>query len=226
MGRPKLHDEHTAETLLAAAERTLEREGIGGLSLRSLAAEASTSTRAVYSLFGSKQGLVAALGARAFQMLNDGLGALPATRNPQRDLLGAALMFRRFAIEHPVLFAVAIQRTTTSADEWARFRPHATAALDHLVERIGRLEPAGLLRGRSPRRAAAQFHALCEGLAALELRGGIDEPEWLWHEAVSALVHGFAQPPLRRPRDGSASRARRGSRSAGRHRKGSRSSGL
>ena len=200
VGRPKLHNEETAQALLAAAERAVERDGVDGLSLRRLADEAGTTTRAVYSLFGGKDGLVAALGARTFEMLSDGLDDVPVTRNPQRDLLAAALMFRRFALEHPALFELGIQRTAAPAELWARFRPQAAEALNELAERMARLERAGLLQGRAPLRAAAQFHALCEGLAALELRGALNDGEQFWREAVSALIVGFADPALGRTR--------------------------
>src|SRR4051794_25231587 len=106
MGRPKEHDERTAAALLDAAERFAHEGGIEALSLRELALEANTTTRAVYSLFGSKEGLVAALGARAFELLELGLEALPVTEDPQRDLVRAGLMFRRFALDHPALFSI------------------------------------------------------------------------------------------------------------------------
>lgn len=195
MGRPKLHDEHTARALLAAAERAVEDGGVDALSLRAVADEAQTTTRAVYSLFGSKDGLIAALGARTFGMLSEGLNDVPVTRNPRRDLVEAALMFRRFALEHPALFALGIQRSAAPAAVWEQFRPHAADAFALLADRMTRLERCGLLRGRSPRRAAGQFHALCEGLAALELRGVLDDPEPFWREAISALIAGFAEPP-------------------------------
>ena len=104
MGRPREHDERTAIALLAAAERTIEERGIGALSLRELARDAGTTTRAVYSLFGSKEALLGALGARAFELLQAGLAALPETDDPRDDLVEAGLMFRRFALEHPALF--------------------------------------------------------------------------------------------------------------------------
>jgi AcrR family transcriptional regulator len=207
MGRPKLHDDRTAQALLAAAERAVEHGGVDALSLRALAEEAGTTTRAVYSLFGSKEGLVAALGARAFEMLRTGLAAVPTTRSPRRDLIEAALMFRRFAVEHPALFAIGIQRVAASAEVWEQFREHAAGAFALLTERMERLGRAGLLRGRSPRRAAGQFHALCEGLAALELRGVIENPERFWREAITALIAGFAEPPQRGARPGATSRS-------------------
>ena len=55
MGRPREHDEKTARALLAAAEQLLQQRGTAALSLRQVAAGAGTSTRAVYSLFGSRK---------------------------------------------------------------------------------------------------------------------------------------------------------------------------
>jgi AcrR family transcriptional regulator len=194
MGRPREHDEHTGLALLAAAERIVQTGGLDSLSLREVAAEAGTSTRAVYSLFGSKDGLVAALGARAFELLHEGLDALPVTDDARRDVIEAALMFRRFALEHPSLFAIGIQRTLAEPSLWQRFRPTADDAFTALVQRFERLAAAELLGARTARAAALQFHALCEGLTALELRGmlGRADGERLWREGVGALVAGYA----------------------------------
>jgi hypothetical protein len=48
--------------------------------------------------------------------------------------------------------------------------------------------------GRTIREASSQFHALCEGLAALELRGSLNtpDPEQTWRSAFRALITGFA----------------------------------
>jgi len=194
MGRPREHDETTARALLDAAERTIHEQGVGALSLRALAQQAQTTTRAVYSLFGSKEGLLGALGARAFELLEEGLAALAAVDDPPEDLVQAALMFRRFALEHPALFSIGIQRTDPAV--WPRFRSAAADAFAVLARRFEPLAEAGLLGGRSVREAATQFHALCEGLAAVELRGqplGPD-PAALWRSAVQALIAGFGAP--------------------------------
>jgi hypothetical protein len=41
--------------------------------------------------------------------------------------------------------------------------------------------------------AACEFDALCEGLAALELRGAFrpSKADWIWHDALQALVVGW-----------------------------------
>ena len=110
MGRPREHDERTAAALLAAAERAVEEGGPEALSVRGIAAEVGTTTRAVYSLFGSKDGLIAALGVQAFEFLRTELGALPLTGDPAADLVETGLVFRRLAIERPALYSIGVQR--------------------------------------------------------------------------------------------------------------------
>jgi hypothetical protein len=41
-----------------------------------------------------------------------------------------------------------------------------------------------------------EFHSLCEGLAAMELRGMLPagEMQRIWRDALAALVRGFALP--------------------------------
>jgi hypothetical protein len=60
--------------------------------------------------------------------------------------------------------------------------------------RIERLAAAGLLGGRTIDAAACEFHALCEGLAAIELRGIIHDGQEapIWRDALGAFVAGLA----------------------------------
>jgi AcrR family transcriptional regulator len=197
MGRPKEHNEQTAIALLDAAERTVEAEGIEALSVRGVADAIGTTTRAVYSLFGSKDGLVDALGARAFELLGAAIAELPVTDDPAADLVEAGVVvFRRFALAHPVLFQIGVQRTLAAPALATRFGPARTEAFEGLQARFTRLDSGGMLGRRDPRHAACEFHALCEGLAALELRGGLPpgEEESVWRDAFTALLTGFAAP--------------------------------
>lgn len=56
------------------------------------------------------------------------------------------------------------------------------------------VKDAGLLGERTVPDTATEFHALCEGLAAVELRGLMPpgREERIWRDALSALVSGFA----------------------------------
>jgi len=197
MGRPREHDERTGVALLDAAEKIVERSGVEALSVRAVADEVGTSTRAVYSLFGSKEGLVAALGIRAFEMLGRTIEAAATTDDPGTDLVEAGVtVFRRFAIGHPALFQIAIQRIRVQPEVAREMRPVATDAFAGLIRKVARLDRAGLLGGRAVAEAAMEFHALCEGLAALELRGMLTRGEELriWRDALGALLAGFAAP--------------------------------
>ncbi len=197
MGRPREHNQATAAALLEAAERTVQAAGLQGLSVRRLADDVGTTTRAVYTLFGSKDGLLVALGTRAFTMLGAAIAELPATADPAADLVEAGVVvFRRFAIGHPSLFRIGVQQTLGPPELACDFAQAAAQAFAGLETRVTRVKGAGLLGGRPVREAACQFHALCEGLAAVELRGLMapGEEMRIWRDALTALVAGFATP--------------------------------
>lgn len=121
-----------------------------------------------------------------------------STPDPVGDLVEAGVtVFRRFAIEHPSLFRLAVQRTLTSPQLAAQFNAAAQDALAGLEARVARASAAGLLGNRTTRDTVWQLHALCEGLAPLELRGLTQEgqEERLWRDALAALVTGFAVLP-------------------------------
>jgi AcrR family transcriptional regulator len=193
VGRPREHDERTGRALLDAAERAVDTEGTEALSIRLVAAEVGTTTRAVYSVFGSKHGLLVALGSRASEILGTALRALPTTDDPRADLVEAGIVvFRCFALDHPSLFGIGVQMTSTARR--SEFSPALSHAFVQLEARVARLGDAGVLGPRTVRDAATAFHALCEGLAAVELRGSLrpGEEERLWRDALSTLVYGFA----------------------------------
>ncbi|KRB43597.1 hypothetical protein ASD90_18280 [Terrabacter sp. Root181] len=205
MGRPRIHDEATAEALLDAAERIVAADGPDALSMRRVAAAAGTTTRAVYSLFESKEGLLVALGNRAFQLLGSWVNEYPRTHDPAADLVNSIVdNFRRWALEHPALFRIAFQHIgELPPDLTQRFRPARLKALADLVEMVSRaLGLEGGLTNPEVRDATIKIDALCEGLALLELRDGLppDHAEEIWREAFVALISGM-QAALALPQD-------------------------
>jgi AcrR family transcriptional regulator len=199
VGRPREHDARTAATLLAAAERTVEEHGPEALSVRRVAGDVGTTTRAVYSLFDSKGGLIAALAAHFFDLLGAGVERLPTSSAPECDLVEAGLVFRHFATEHPSLFRIAFQRDPSPLRETPAVRAAAKSALDALKDRIARLHDAGMLGDYTVDEATLHFHAVCEGLAALELRGTFPNSaaERIWRQGLAVLVGGLTDPRTR-----------------------------
>jgi AcrR family transcriptional regulator len=199
MGRPRTHDESTRAALVDAAERIVEQDGLDALSVRRVAAQADTTTRAVYSLFGSKEGLVVALAERAFEVLNDGLDALSVTDDPVADLIDAgATVFRGLVREHPWLYRLAFQRIATDVPLPASFEVARWGSFARLEERLAGVRAVGLLGRRDIRQAAVEFQVVCEGLANAELRGGTlrqlapEAARRAWVDAYAAMIAGWA----------------------------------
>jgi AcrR family transcriptional regulator len=199
MSRPREHNQQLAGVLLDTAERRIAADGVDALSLRAVAADAGTTTRAVYTLFGSKDALVGALGVRAMEYLGREVRALTASDDPVADVVAAGLVFRSFALEHPALYSVAFHRA--SAAVWPLFRDAAAEAFGALQLWFEPLAALGLLGDRTAADAALQFDALCEGIAWMELRGNPlrPDPESFWRSAVTALVTGLTSPPSHGP---------------------------
>lgn len=196
MGRPRLHDEHTRAELLRAAEARVAAEGSEALSVRGLAEAVGTSTRAVYSVFGGKEGIFRALYAESFLLLMRQVEAIPLGRSPLKDLVRMGKEgFRTYALEHPNLFRLVFERIIPDAKPSEEERAVGREALALLQSRVQRCADAGLLRKRSVGSATAAFHALCQGLASMELQGWLDHypggAERVWEETLTSLVKGF-----------------------------------
>lgn len=196
MGRPRLHDKTTAAALLDAAERIIESGGVEALTVRRVAQDIAATTRAVYSSLGSKQALISGLGVRAFDLLGDMVEALPLTEDPAADLVTAGVSgFRTWALGHPALFRLGVQLTDVPAEAFPDIRAAAQRSLATLHRRIQRLEQNGDLGARSLALATLEFHATCEGLAAVELRHPL-RPEdglHLWTDTLRSLIAGWRQ---------------------------------
>jgi AcrR family transcriptional regulator len=197
--------------LLQAAERLVHEGGPAALAVRSVAEAAGTTTRAVYSVFGSKAGLLEALATQLFHTLGEAIDAVPRSDDPVADVVAASIEgFRRTALEHPSLYSLVFLRVVPELERGPDVATAAAAAfarLESLLSRVG--SATGAAANRSPAQAARQVHALTEGLATIELRGELGPPERaraVWHDAVTALVRGLAlvdgspqSAPLRAP---------------------------
>ncbi len=197
MGRPRLHDKSTATALLDAAERIVESEGVQALTMRRVAQDIAETTRAVYSSLGSKQALIAGLGVRAFDLLGETVRTLPLTQDPATDLVSAGVWgFRAWALGHPALFRLGVQLTDVPTEAFPEIQAAAERSLVTLHDRIHRLREDRGLGSRSLGLATLEFHATCEGLAAVELRHPL-RPEdglHLWTDTLRSLIAGWRQP--------------------------------
>jgi AcrR family transcriptional regulator len=201
MGRPKEHGEHTREALLQAAEELLTEGGEQALSVRAVADRVGTSTRAVYSVFGSKDGLLSALGQHGFELLTAAVDQLPLTDDPIADIVeGGAVGFRGWWRAHPQLFRLAFDHLVVKGPGGMRVSQAGLVALGRLKLRVQRASDAGVLGDCDVDEVTAQVDALSEGLTIVEGRHAPllhSEPEQIWREALRALLNGLRCGGLR-----------------------------
>ena len=209
MARPNKHDDTTREALLDAAEALLAAGGSAAVSVRAVADKTGVSTRAVYSVFGAKPGLIGALAARGFNRLAGLVNGIPASADPLADLVAAGpLGFRVFALERPHLFRITYDQISEAIYSQAETYPAMFATFHALEARFTRALGAGLLTPRPMVELIFMYHAFCCGLAANELSAqpapvganfwklaqGIDF-EKLWEDALAAFVKGLSKSP-------------------------------
>lgn len=196
---------------MKAGEKLLVEGGLSAISVRAVADRAGTTTRAVYSLFGSKAGLVEAIAARGYRFLADSVDAIPRTDDPRADLVAVGGIFRTFAVGHPALFRLTFERAQAEVFSSDRVRQAAVAAYEALIALIERAQESGDLDpDRTSDEIAYMIHSVCQGLAGTELAAQpppIGASMWLrlgdydrrkgWDTVLNAVVDGLApsEPP-------------------------------
>jgi hypothetical protein len=100
-------------------------------------------------------------------------------------------------LQHPVLFQIGVQ-ASWPAEICLMITASASTAWQHLPARTERLAMLNLLGARTPQQASVDFHAMCEGLTSLEMRGllttlsGELDTAVVWRRILRAVVAGFA----------------------------------
>ena len=187
MPRPRPHDDHLREQLLGIATDTIARTGVEGLSLRTLAADAGTSTSAVYQLFGSRAALLDAVYLRVLEEFNRAQSEAPMRDDPLEDLLELARAsdtvtpssvdvealtearaYRRWALENRNQFLVLVERITPSQEVVAGVVGHAVP----VEGRVRRAMDKGALSGPLEQ-VVLSLWATVHGYTALEVAGVI-----------------------------------------------------
>ena len=193
MGRPREHDDDTREQLLVAAGQLLATDGPAALSIRRLADEVGTSTRAIYSLFGSKEGVVREMFVAGFEGLGQAFDEVGRPDDPVEELRALGLAYRRSALDRPHLYAVMFdcpvpEFTPSEADD-----AFALARLERLQSAVARAVDVGAVVGNDMEITFALW-GLVHGLASLELSGvpaGLDA-DAVWAQALGAMLAGVA----------------------------------
>ncbi|MGD9959353.1 TetR/AcrR family transcriptional regulator [Nocardioides sp.] len=179
MGRPKEYDEALRARLVDCATQALATGGVAALSLRVVAAEAATTTNAVYALFGGKAGLVRAAMEQALANLKEEQARhVVESGDPRLDLSELARSYRRWAVRFPALYSIIFEGRVFD-DEQPLAYTSAYPAFDRLVEAVRRAADAGQLSESDAQRVALSLWTSIHGWITLEpvLLGECSEEE-------------------------------------------------
>ncbi|MEU4231911.1 WHG domain-containing protein [Nonomuraea sp. NPDC026600] len=193
MGRPRTNDDAVKDRLIESATKMFATRPPESITIRALAAAAGTATAAVYTLFDSKDGLIAEVRDRAVAGLARDLSAVPTSDDPLADLYTLAVAYRQWGREHSHLYTVlfgGVQRFDPSGEVGAAdpVRP--------LVEAIDRALAASVLVGDATSIALSLWTTL-HGLVTLELAGALDTAtaETAFRSAIPATLRGWTIRP-------------------------------
>ncbi|ASR34221.1 TetR family transcriptional regulator [Prauserella marina] len=194
MPRPRTHDEALRAKLLTRASELLGARGASALSLRKLAAEAGTSTTAVYSLFGGKSDLVNALYADGFRRFGERLRAVEASGDVVRDLVALGLGYRDGALSDPHLYSAMFSGAVPGFEPNGTTSALARNALEPLWDTARAGIESGVFSAETPGLVAVNCWGCAHGLVSLELNtslsSGVDF-RGTYERALSATVRGW-----------------------------------
>ncbi|MCP3800411.1 TetR/AcrR family transcriptional regulator [Allokutzneria sp. A3M-2-11 16] len=198
MPRPKVHDEALRARLLDRAAETLSTDGPDGLSLRKLAADAGTSTTAVYSLFGGKPALLRELYLEAFRRFGERLSTVERSGDPIEDLVRLGLAYRESARADPHLYGIMFSTMAPGFEPDADASRQALATLQPLLDMVQAGIDSGRFTGYRAEEIALASWGLVHGLVSLESGGrlppGIDVAA-NFETVLRAQAHGWCTAP-------------------------------
>jgi len=190
----KTHTAGLASELVDAAGRILAAEGAAALTLRRLAQTAGTSTMAVYTLFGDKQGLLAAMYREGYRRLGaamaDAVAEATAKQEPPLDVLARfGRAYRAAALANPHLYDLMFGRPVPGFSPDADAKEVADSTFRPMVEAVQRCLDAGDLVGDDAERIGFHLWAVTHGMVSLELAGHLPGDKALRdHAYEEALV--------------------------------------
>ncbi|GHJ92226.1 TetR family transcriptional regulator [Streptomyces sp. NE5-10] len=179
---------------LRAARELLEEDGGAALSLRAVARRAGVSATAPYRHFADREALVSAVAAEGYRELAEHLSAdRPAPSTPD-DLAAVAVVYVRFALEHPALFRAMFAEP---CDPTSEERVAATEAISSYVRTLVRDAFPGT---EDTDALSTTVWALVHGLAFLHLDGKLDAstPEIVAQRVRASVFALFSAAPALR----------------------------
>ncbi|GAA3820978.1 TetR/AcrR family transcriptional regulator [Sphaerisporangium flaviroseum] len=174
---PRRSNPQTRSALVDIAAGLLAGEGPQALSARRIAAEAGSSTMAVYTNFGGMSGLVREMVYEGFARLEGYFSHVAPTADPVADIVLFGRAYRHNAVTNPHLYAVMFGGASLAGFSLtAEDRQYGRYTLSTVVECATRCIAAGRFRTGDAELVAHQLWTAIHGLVTLELGEYLIDP--------------------------------------------------
>jgi AcrR family transcriptional regulator len=192
---PRPADPAIGATLIETAARILATDGPHALSTRRLAAEAGTSTMAVYTHFGSMDQLRRAIRAEGFARLAGQLDALVLTEDAVADLAAGGLAYLASGLASPELYRAMFTDRPPEGDDDA-----GAGIFQRLAGDVTRCITAGRFHPADPALATAwagEVWTMRHGIVTLALTGilPLEQVRFLLTDMTYRLAIGYGDDP-------------------------------
>ncbi len=180
--------------LLQAGDAVLRRDGVAGVTVRSVAAEAGVAPMGVYTRFGSKEGLVDALLIRALGEITRAV-ATRGEPDPVERMRASARRYRQWALEHPAHYqAIFLTRMGVASEE---VTDHLVTVFDAGCANIEYAMARGALRWGDPREVVSRFWCATHGAITFELHGLVvtQDADSTFEAVLDMVIQGLSDPP-------------------------------
>lgn len=191
-GRYQYHHGDLRRALVQEAARTIDREGVAGLTLRAVGQRLGVSRTALYRHFADKSALVAAVGLEGFRAFHAVMRAAGGERPEGFAAMGRAYV--EFARTHPAHYRVMFGGFLEGCRSEPELETEARASFQLLVDALAGLQRRGLVVDDDPEKMARYVWAIVHGLAMLIIDGQLRDcdPAAEVDYAIARLQSGLA----------------------------------
>src|SRR5687768_10170781 len=180
MARKRAHRYHHGDlsrALLQEALRTIEKDGVAALTLRSVGEKLGVSRTALYRHFADKSALLAAVATEGFRTLRlQTQEAWDARRGGGAGLEAMGTAYVKFAVAHPSYYRVMFGGYVRDAAPDSELAKQGAGAFQVLVTALVLLQKDGTVRRDNPSALAQYIWATVHGIAMLAIDGQLKQP--------------------------------------------------
>lgn len=187
-------------SILESASRLVAEGGSEALSLRKVAEDAGASTMVVYTVFGSKEGLLAALWREGFRRLWELEVDAMQSSDPMQTLRDLGSAYRKNALTNPafykLVFGGALSKSVIGVLE-EEGDSECARTFEVLVDAVAACQQSKQLTKKlTANEIAAMFWSCAHGVVSLELSGMLScwaDPQQIFDRNLQALMDGLKE---------------------------------